>query len=519
MTGLQQLKTSLNRLKRGYRSNRWLDMVRPNPHPKQKWFLASEWLEVMYGGAAGGGKSDALLMAALQYIDVPGYAAIIFRNSYEDLSLPGAIMDRASQWLTGLPGVTKRDGGRRWEFEGGGTLQFSYMENPEDRMRYKSAEFQFVGFDECTSIPFQCIKYLFSRLRKPSDPNNPLSKVPLRMRLATNPGGKYSEDVKNYFVPRKYLQADEDTQFSRVWATIGPCGVCDGKKQIEVDNHILTCESCNGSGVSKRYFIPARLQDNPTINYFEYKKSLAELPPEERAALEHGRWDLVTDGKLFRSAWFRHWEWNGEHIILNTIPGNPNGRIIVPKGDHWTFMTVDTAQKIQTVNDYTCIVVWTLCEPGKQLCRRYVFRQRILIPLMLPMIKELYEKYNCRFVMIEDASSGIAVIQEAKITSRGAGLTVISYNPSNKDKVQRSTDSRLMMEAGKIFFSQSDDVVETDCNNELLSFPDGVHDDYVDNQTMAAWYANTQSRTIRGHSGPAGQLVKQSMSYPRFNRY
>ena len=56
-------------------------------------------LEAFYGGAAGGGKSIALLMAALQYVDVPGYAAIIFRRSYADLSLPGALMDRAHEWL------------------------------------------------------------------------------------------------------------------------------------------------------------------------------------------------------------------------------------------------------------------------------------------------------------------------------------------------------------------------------------------------------------------------------------
>ena len=63
------------------------------PTPKQRAFLALDCLEALYGGAAGGGKSEALLMAALQYVHVPGYAAILFRRTYADLSLPGALMD------------------------------------------------------------------------------------------------------------------------------------------------------------------------------------------------------------------------------------------------------------------------------------------------------------------------------------------------------------------------------------------------------------------------------------------
>jgi hypothetical protein len=64
----------------------------------------------MYGGAAGGGKNSALLMGGLQFVDVPGYAAILLRRSYSDLSLPGALMDRAAAWLGGHPGQVVRQG-------------------------------------------------------------------------------------------------------------------------------------------------------------------------------------------------------------------------------------------------------------------------------------------------------------------------------------------------------------------------------------------------------------------------
>src|SRR5262245_15565615 len=77
--------------------NSW---IKHKPTAKQAEFLAlAEASEVLYGGAAGGGKSDALLMGALQFVDVSGYAAILFRRTYTDLSLPGALMSRATEWL------------------------------------------------------------------------------------------------------------------------------------------------------------------------------------------------------------------------------------------------------------------------------------------------------------------------------------------------------------------------------------------------------------------------------------
>jgi predicted phage terminase large subunit-like protein len=208
----------------------------------------------MFGGAAGGGKSDALLMAALQYAHVPGYAALLFRRSYPDLALPGAIMDRAGDWLRGTDARWK-DQDKTWMFPSGATVTFGYLQYENDKYRYQGAEFQFVGFDELTQFSDTQYRFLLSRLRRLAG-----AAVPIRARCASNPGGIGHAWVKARFV-------DPDTS-------------------------------------TGRRFIPARLEDNPHLDAEEYERSLAELDPVTRRQLRMGDWDVTPEGGMFRREWF-----------------------------------------------------------------------------------------------------------------------------------------------------------------------------------------------------------------------
>jgi phage terminase large subunit-like protein len=221
-----------------------------NPHtptPKQQQFLDLNISEAFYGGAAGGGKSDALLMAALQYVHIPGYSALLLRRTFADLALPGAIMDRSHEWLQGK---AKWSGDlKKWTFPSGATLTFGYLETEKDKYRYQGAEFQFIGFDELTQFIESQYTYLFSRLRRIAG-----VEIPLRMRGASNPGGEGHDWVKSRFVEG----ASED-----------------------------------------RIFVPATLQDNPYLDEEAYRESLSELDPVTRAQLEAGDWDVLPQGPLF----------------------------------------------------------------------------------------------------------------------------------------------------------------------------------------------------------------------------
>ncbi len=103
----------------------------------QRVFLRTNGIEALFGGAAGGGKSSALLMSALQYVDTPGYSAILFRRTYADLALPGALMDRFKTWIDGHDDIHWNANSYVATFPSGARISFGYLNNTNDYLRYK----------------------------------------------------------------------------------------------------------------------------------------------------------------------------------------------------------------------------------------------------------------------------------------------------------------------------------------------------------------------------------------------
>ncbi len=193
-------------------------------------------------------------MAALQYVDQPGYAAIIFRRTYVDLAQPGALMDRAREWLGGTD-ARWNEQKHAWRFPSGASLSFGHLETEKDKYNYQGAEFQFIGFDELTQFAESQYRYMFSRLRRLLG-----RRVPLRVRASTNPGGEGHE-----WVLRRFFT--------------------DGR-------------------TSRRAFIPAKLKDNPHLDRASYEENLNELDPVTRRQLRDGDWNVRESGEYFKREWF-----------------------------------------------------------------------------------------------------------------------------------------------------------------------------------------------------------------------
>lgn len=231
------------------------------PHPPQSAFLIINHVrEVMFGGAAGGGKSDAMLMAALQYVDIPGYSALLLRRTTSDHKLPGSIMDRAQMWLANTD-AKWRERDRMFVFPSGAKLVFGFLEHENDKYRYASAEFQFIGFDELTQFMMTQYTFMFSRLRRLKG-----ARVPIRMRSATNPIGEGAEWVRDRW------------------------GINQKRRSPEQQGRI---------------FIPSKITDNPSLDREEYLQSLNELDPVTREQLLAGNWEIRPNGGKFRREYFR----------------------------------------------------------------------------------------------------------------------------------------------------------------------------------------------------------------------
>ena len=380
-------------------------------------------------------------MAALQFVDVPGYSALLLRKTFRDLNQADALIPRSKEWL--MPKVPGGWGeqSKRWTFPSGATLQFGYLDNPNDVYQYQGAAYQFVGFDELTQFPEMPYRYLFSRLRRPME--GPLSRVPLRMRSGTNPGGAGHEWVKRRFIK--------------------PGG---------------------------KFFVPALLQENPYLDQHSYMESLANLDPITRARLLAGDWADFACGR-FRPEWFRfyknadaagnYWQFGEKKYHKETIKGR--------------FLTCDAAATVKETAkddpDYTVICSW-----GKTPCGLLValgcLRIRVEVPDIIPAAAREYSRWECGKGIFEGGGMQNAVPQLARRhrLANGTHMNVVSFNPGARDKLDRAADMLNMAEAGRIWLplDHADYPLE-EVKAELLRFTgdpkqDG-HDDIVDNFAMA----------------------------------
>ncbi len=422
-----------------------------NPTPKQQTFLALNCREALYGGAAGGGKSDALLMAALQYVDTPGYAAILFRRTYSDLSLPGALMDRADDWLRGTD--AKWHGTEKtWAFPSGASISFGYLDNDAARYRYQGSEFSFIGFDELTQFSEVQYRYLFSRLRRKTG-----SEIPLRMRAASNPGGVGHEWVKERF--------------------------------------ILEGESAG------RVFVPAGLSDNPHLDREEYEGSLSELDPTTRLQLLAGDWDTLPPGDVFKREWFA-----GKGVSIEAVPHN------LRRVRHWDTAATEPSAANRDP-DWTAGVLMGYEPVTRQVYILDVqhFRKGPGDTKASILAQAGIDGRDVTVSLEQEGGSSGKMAADDIVRSL-AGFTVKTTRPTG-DKVTRARPLASQAQAGAVSYVEAP--WNRAYFDELQSFPGGSHDDMVDGSSGAFNELTTPSGQPLGIPMTQSNYLNQSASVSR----
>jgi hypothetical protein len=231
-------------------------IFKPNTGPQTDFLAASE-TDVLYGGAAGGGKSYAMLVDPLRYAHRAAHRALILRRSMPELR---ELIDKSRElYPKAFPGCKYKEVEKLWNFPSGAKIEFGFLERDADVYRYQGQAYSWIGFDEITHQATEFSwNYLASRLRT-TDPEI----IPY-MRCTANPGG-----VGAHWVKKRYITPSPPN------------------------------ESFKGEDGLSRKFIPARLEDNPYLAYDgRYEQMLKALPPTQRRQLLEGDWE-VAEGAAF----------------------------------------------------------------------------------------------------------------------------------------------------------------------------------------------------------------------------
>lgn len=275
--------------------------LEPHPGP-QKQFLCTPADIAVYGGAAGGGKSFALLLEAIRHVTKPRYSGILFRRTYPNMMGPGSLFE-LSRDIYSRPCLGGRDTespSPLWTFPSGAKIQFSHLQHAKNALDHRGREYAFEGWDELTEFEESQWWELFSR-------NRSTCGIRPYMRATCNPD-------PDHFVRR----------LIDWW--IGPDGLPIQERSgvlrwfVRQGTDLKWFDAPVPSGISFT-FIPARLSDNPTLleQDPDYQAKLEALPFVERARLLGGDWNVKpAAGLYFKRSYFE---------IIDAAPADVEQRV------------------------------------------------------------------------------------------------------------------------------------------------------------------------------------------------
>ncbi len=441
--------------------------------PAQERFLSSQADIVIYGGAAGGGKSWAVLAEPMYHKDVSGFFALILRRTYPEITNPGGLWDEAERMYAGRGEATKGD--LTWRFPAGSRVEFGHLQHDSELTKYDGAQICLLEFDQLEHFSEKAFWYLQAR-------NRSVCGVKPYLRATCNPD------------PDSFLVSGSDgwgSGFISWW--IAEDGYADldrvGKVRWFVRWHEKLHWADDKETLLKRFnnvtppvqplsvtFIVATVYDNQVLmdNDPSYLAKLQALPLIERERFlgdvkRGGNWKVKPGaGKVFNRDWFK--------VVMSA----PDGGI---EGDGWDFAATLVSQKNDDP-DFTSRV--RMRKVGGNYYILGMIDERFAVGELDSLILSTTQRDAqlaqaagvWRFIVRwenEPGSSGLRVTDQMK-------RMLHDYNPDGVpitgDKLVRAKGFATAAEQGKVYLVAgpwTDNFIAA-----FHSFPDAKHDDPID---------------------------------------
>ena len=299
--------------------------IRPQQGP-QETFLSSSADIVIYGGAAGGGKTFGLLLETTRHLDNPEYGAVIFRRTYPEIAMKGGLWDESRKIYPAIGGMPKETT-LEWEFPSRASIKFAHLQYESDLISWGGSQIPLIAFDQIDTFTERMFWFLFSR-------NRSMCGVRPYIRATCNPVveddaefGWLATLIGWWIDPETGYPIPERSGVPRWFVRINDALQWDESAEaLRARFSYLPADDVMPKSLT---FIPAKLSDNLILMRKDpgYRANLLAMPLVERERLLGGNWKVrPSAGKIFNRAWFdvvgaaptrcirlRYWDKAGTH--------------------------------------------------------------------------------------------------------------------------------------------------------------------------------------------------------------
>ncbi len=441
--------------------------LQPQVGPQEQ-FLASAADIAIYGGAAGGGKTWALLLEPLRHVDNPNFGAVFFRRTTVQVRNEGGLWDESEKIYPTI-GAAPREHVLAWAFPSGANISFAHLEHDKTVLNWQGSQIPLICFDELTHFSEKQFWYMVSR-------NRSMCGVRPYIRATCNP------DVDSWVATFIAWWIDQETGLPR-WDRAGVI-----RWFVRVNDTLVWADTA--AELRAQYpnipaksatFIPAKLSDNAALMAVDpgYLANLMALPMVERERLLGGNWKIrPAAGMFFKKTWFRRFRLGDEprhlrkyltsdHAPTENEDNDPSAvRVwgLDPLGDLYL---LDGFSHFETMDKTANKVVGNLKEHNRRADE--------------PLIDGLIRKHEPFAWFPEDDNNwkSAAPFIEKRMREEGVWTIIAPMSPHGQDKASKAQSAQGMAASGRVWIPEGpegDAIIE-----QLDAFPTAPHDEEVDN--------------------------------------